>query len=133
MSNSRLVLAPIGKRFSAQFIDEALAFIVGYIVLLLLFKLLPSENNVPLLAMWLVIIVYTLVADGMFQGQSIGKKMLGLYVVNTKTNSQCTYIQSVMRNITYLLGIIDWIFIIGSERRRLGDRFASTKVMMKLS
>lgn len=132
MNASSLVLAPIGKRFSAQFIDEALAFIVGYIVLLLLGKVLPSESSVPMIAMWLIFIGYTLMADGMFNGQSIGKKLMGLYVVDSKTNEPCTYMQSVLRNITYLLGVIDWIFIVGKERRRLGDRVASTRVMMAM-
>ena len=90
MTESTLVLAPIGKRFSAQFIDEALAFIVGYIALLLLNKVLPSDSSVPVIAMWLIFIGYTLMADGMFNGQSIGKKFLGLYVLDTKTNEPCT-------------------------------------------
>lgn len=130
MNDKTLVLAPIGKRFSAQFIDEILALSVGYLALLLLKEFLPSDNSVPMLAMWLVVLIYTLLADGMFKGQSIGKKVLGLYVVNTKTNEPCTYTQSAFRNITYLLGFIDLIFLLGSERRRIGDRLASTKVMM---
>ena len=130
MNDKTLVLAPIGKRFSAQFIDEILALGVGYLALLLLKEFLPSDNSVPMLAMWLVVLIYTLLADGMFKGQSIGKKILGLYVVNTKTNEPCTFTQSALRNITYLLGFIDLIFLVGSERRRIGDRLASTKVMM---
>jgi uncharacterized RDD family membrane protein YckC len=130
MNSSQLVLAPIGKRFSAQFIDEALAFIMGYIVLLLLSKVLPSDSTIPMVAMWLIFIGYTLMADGMFNGQSIGKKFMGLYVIDAKTNEPCTYAKSVLRNVTYILGVIDWIFIIGKERRRLGDRLASTRVMM---
>jgi len=132
MNESQSVLASIGKRFSAQFIDGSIAFLVGYAALTILDKVLPSESSVPLIAMWLIIIGYTLIADGMFKGQSIGKKILGLYVVDKKTNVPCTYMQSVMRNITYLLGIFDWIFIVGSDRRRLGDRIAGTKVMMAL-
>lgn len=130
MNDKTLVLAPIGKRFSAQFIDEILALVVGYLFLLLLKEFLPSDNSAPMLAMWLVVLIYTLLADGMFKGQSIGKKILGLYVVNTKTDAPCTYTQSALRNITYLLGFIDLIFLLGSERRRIGDRIASTKVMM---
>ncbi len=132
MNESIIVLAPIGKRFSAQFIDEAIAFLFGYATLVLLDKVFPANSSVPLIVMWLIIIGYTLLADGMFQGQSIGKKMLGLYVKNTNTDEPCTYKQSVIRNITYLLGLIDWVFIVGSQRRRLGDRLASTKVVMYL-
>jgi hypothetical protein len=132
MNESRLVLAPIGKRFSAQFIDEALALIVGYTALLLLNKVLPSESSAPMIAMWLIFIGYTLMADGMFNGQSIGKKLMRLYVVDSKNNEPCTYTKSVLRNITYILGVIDWIFIVGKDRRRLGDRVASTRVMMAL-
>jgi len=132
MSERSLVLAPIGKRFSAQFIDEALAFVGGYAALLLLDKVMPSDSSVPMLAMWIIIIGYTLIADGMFNGQSVGKKIMGMYVVDTKTGEPCTYMQSVMRNITFLLGIFDVIFIVGSDRRRLGDCLASTKVLIAL-
>lgn len=133
MNEERFVLAPIGKRFTAQFIDETIAVGVGYCVLLALNAVLSDDSSLPTLALLAIALLYTLLADGMFDGQSIGKKIMNLYVVCTDTDGPCTYIQSIVRNVTYILGIFDLIFILGSERRRLGDRLASTRVMMKIT
>ena len=133
MSDIKYVTAPIGKRFSAQFIDEGLAFLVGYFVMLGLTEVLEKGSEIPFLVFCLILLFYTLVADGMFVGQSIGKKLMKLYVVRSDTEEPCTYGRSVLRNITYLLGIFDLIFLIGPTKRRLGDRLAKTKVMMHRS
>lgn len=133
MTESTLVLAPIGKRFTAQFIDELIAIGGGYSLVLGLKELVGSESNTPFLAMIFFALLYTLFADGMFKGQSIGKKLMNLYVVSNEMEQPCTYLQSFVRNSTYLLGIFDLIFLFGKERRRLGDRLASTKVLMKIT
>lgn len=133
MTESTLVLAPIGKRFTAQFIDELIAIGGGYSLVLGLKELVGSESNTPFLAMIFFVWLYTLFADGMFKGQSIGKKLMNLYVVSNEMEQPCTYLQSFVRNSTYLLGIFDLIFLFGKERRRLGDRLASTKVLMKIT
>ena len=133
MTESTLVLAPIGKRFTAQFIDELIAIGGGYSLVLGLKELVGSESNTPFLAMIFFVWLYTLFADGMFKGQSIGKKLMNLYVVSNEMEQPCTYLQSFVRNSTYPLGIFDLIFLFGKERRRLGDRLASTKVLMKIT
>jgi uncharacterized RDD family membrane protein YckC len=133
MTESTLVLAPIGKRFTAQFIDELIAIGGGYSLVLGLKELVGSESNTPFLAMIFFALLYTLFADGMFKGQSIGKKLMNLYVVSNEMEQPCTYLQSFVRNSTYPLGIFDLIFLFGKERRRLGDRLASTKVLMKIT
>lgn len=131
MSDIKYMTAPIGKRFSAQFIDEGLALLVSYLVMLGLTDVLDKGSAIPFLVFCLILLVYTLFADGMFVGQSIGKKLMHLYVVRSDTEEPCTYGRSVLRNMTYLLGIFDLIFLIGPTKRRLGDRLAKTKVVMK--
>ena len=131
MSDIKYVIAPIGKRFSAQFIDEGLALLVGYFLMLGLTEILEKGSAIPFLVFCLIVLFYTLFADGMFVGQSIGKKLMKLYVVRSDTEEPCTYGRSVLRNMTYLLGIFDLIFLIGPTKRRLGDRLAKTKVVMK--
>ena len=131
MSDIKYITAPIGKRFSAQFIDEGLALLVGYLVMIGLTDVLDKGSAIPFLVFCLILLIYTLFADGMFVGQSIGKKLMKLYVVRSDTEEPCTYGRSVLRNMTYLLGIFDLIFLIGPTKRRLGDRLAKTKVVMK--
>ena len=133
MNESTLVLAPIGKRFSAQFIDELIAIGGGYSLMLVIKQVVSSDSNAPLLVLMIFALVYTLLADGMFKGQSMGKKLMKLYVVSNDMEQPCTYLQSFVRNATYILGVFDLIFMLGKERRRLGDRLAGTKVVMKIT
>lgn len=133
MSDARHVLAPIGKRFSAKFVDGLLGFVSGYSVMLLMGEILGGESLVPIFSLWVVAWLYALVADGMFDGQSIGKKLFGLFVVDTRSGIPCSYTQSVIRNVTSLLGVIDYVFIISKDRRRLGDRLAGTSVMLRIA
>lgn len=129
---SNLITASIGKRFSAQFIDELIAAFFGYSAMLVLMKLLTDESSIPMVTMIIIIIGYTLFADGMFSGQSIGKKVMKLFVVRVGTNAPCTYGLSIVRNITYLIGIFDLVTIFGAQKRRVGDYLAGTKVLMEM-
>jgi uncharacterized RDD family membrane protein YckC len=56
--------------------------------------------------------------------------MLGMRVIDEKTRQPCTFWQSFVRNLSlHVLNIIDWIFIFGGSRRRLGDFLAGTIVV----
>jgi hypothetical protein len=69
-------------------------------------------------------------ADALDDGQSIGKRWLGIRVVDDITNAPCTFGQSFIRNLLLaVLGPIDWIFIFGERRQRLGDKAAGTIVV----
>lgn len=74
-------------------------------------------------------VLYMLFADGLSEGQSWGKRIVGTKVIDMRTGEPCTYWQSFVRNIFYILGILDWIFIFGEKRQRLGDIVAGTVVI----
>lgn len=93
-------------------------------------------------------LAYLLLGDGLFDGRSLGKKVIGLKVVSISTFEPCTFRASLLRNSTlglgYLLGLIPWIgwivfpviaaiefiLILGNtEGRRLGDEIAGTIVI----
>jgi uncharacterized RDD family membrane protein YckC len=79
---------------------------------------------------WAIAALYYFFADGLNNGRSYGKVMLGMRVIDEKTRQPCTFLQSFVRNlILHLLGPIDWIFIVGERRRRLGDMLAGTIVV----
>jgi hypothetical protein len=60
--------------------------------------------------------------DAMKGGQSFGKRALDMPVVHAGTGVPCTAGQSLVRNVLlYLLGPIDWVFIFGERRQRLGE------------
>ena len=73
---------------------------------------------------------YYFFADGFSGGQSYGKRMLGMHVIDAKTEAPCSFGQSFLRNLLLaILGPIDWIFIFGSRHQRLGDMAAGTVVI----
>ncbi len=73
---------------------------------------------------------YYLFADGFSDGQSFGKRWLGIYCVSERTGHACSFGQSFLRNLLLAaLGPIDWIFIFGSKHQRLGDKLAGTIVV----
>lgn len=75
---------------------------------------------------------YFLLSDALPNGQSIGKRILGIYVVSKTTGEPCKLWQSVARNLfSPVLGAIDAIVLLGKERQRLGDIFANTIVLRK--
>jgi uncharacterized RDD family membrane protein YckC len=112
-----------GVRWFANFIDSLIEYA-------LLFPILITNSIIHLIYFSLIAyILYFLFKDALFNGQSIGKKMLGINVVNKTDETYCDLKSSFLRNITLLLTIIDAIFILGVGKQRLGDRLANTIVV----
>lgn len=86
--------------------------------------------NLPLELTVLAWFLYFLLCDGLPGGQSIGKKFTKSCVVHIETGQPCSYMQSSARNICLMiLGVFDCAFIVGKQRRRLGDFVARTRVV----
>lgn len=117
-------LASIGQRFTAQFVDGVVAFGVGA-----LFFQAARMLALPLEWAMLGWALYWLLCDGFPNGQSLGKRWTRTQVVHATTGKPCTYGQSLVRNACLWLGVIDAAFIVGKQRRRLGDYLAGTKVV----
>lgn len=120
-------LAHPGKRFQGQFIDGVATYFFGYVSFFALRQVLSAD-----IAGYIAIaigVAYFLFSDSLPNGQSIGKKLLKMRVVNGKTGEACSVVQSFLRNITFPLGIFDWVFIFFGSHRRLGDFLASTIVV----
>ena len=117
-------LARIGQRFTSQYIDSAAALAVA-VVFYFLAKMLELANG------WVFFgfLLYLLPCDGLPGGQSLGKRVTKTSVVHVVTDKPCTYWQSCVRNSSMLLGVVDAGFIVGKQRRRLGDLLARTKVV----
>jgi uncharacterized RDD family membrane protein YckC len=136
----------------AGFTNRVIARSIDFIIVIALCKILPVIG-------FFGGITYLLIADGLFDGRSLGKKLLGLSVIvgdDGEAVTKCGYRESVIRNsifaAAYLLfgflafvPLIGWFFgflilsaviivetliIIGSENdRRLGDELAKTQVI----
>jgi uncharacterized RDD family membrane protein YckC len=90
--------------------------------------------------LYFVPLVYAFIKDGLGEGQSWGKKAVGLMVVYLPNNSACSKGQSSLRClIGSLLGIIPFIgwliepiMVLATEDgRRLADKVANTQVIDK--
>jgi uncharacterized RDD family membrane protein YckC len=117
-------LASLGDRFLAQFTDGLVALLFG-IVFYLIGTLFKGE--------WIAIIGYLgyyIFSDGLHHGQSFGKRLVKIAVINKKNGTPCNFYRSAVRNCSLLLlGFIDVVFIFGQNRQRLGDFAADTEVV----
>src|SRR3990167_1414015 len=78
----------VSFRFLAKFVDFLISMIFSY-PLFLIFDPLGIVASVG----------YLLLCDGILEGRSPGKKMLGLKVIHIPTGAPCGYRQSAIRNL----------------------------------
>jgi len=126
-------LAAPRDRLIAQLLDSLVA-----IVMIIVSALLSSLSTkigviVATFGVWAAIF-YILFADGLKGGQSYGKRIMGVCVIDATSGRPCTFIKSLLRNVSLaFLGLIDWVFIFSAKRQRLGDMLANTIVVSKKS
>ncbi len=108
----------LGKRILAYLIDGLLMMVVCLI---------------PILG-WIAVVVYGLVKDALFDGRSLGKKAMGIRVINLETGQPADFKDSILRNIVYFIPfftIVELIILISrSGESRLGDDWFKTKVIL---
>jgi uncharacterized RDD family membrane protein YckC len=110
------------QRIAAWLIDLVLVFGIGSLL---------SEIG------WVASAAYWLLRDGLFEGQSIGKRVMELSVTTGPDRAPCTYPASAIRNILWLVPFINLImgltglYYISRDRagRHWGDRLADTRVV----
>jgi uncharacterized RDD family membrane protein YckC len=119
-----LPLATFGERFAGHFLDSALT--CGGVALGTYIGTSLGVGAAPALAMFAG---YLLFSDGLGDGQSFGKKMVKIAVIDKTTGRPCGYGRSFVRNIARVFGLFDWIFMVGERRQRLGDKAANTIVV----
>ena len=86
---------------------------------------------------WLLGTGYWLLRDGLFEGQSVGKRLLGLRVVTGKALARCTYLDSVIRNLLWVIPLVNLVMALTGLHalthdpagRHWGDRLADTRVV----
>ena len=93
-------------------------------------------------------LVYLLIGDGLLNGRSLGKKLIGIQVVSVNTFTPCTYRESIIRNFIFgigflfykvlwfgwtfvvLISIFEFLILLGSKSKmRIGDEIAKTTVI----
>ena len=121
-------LASPSTRLLGQVLDALVAFAPMLLVVVL--DSVGLGSGLLGMAALLFSVVYYFLADGLPGGQSVGKRALGLRVLDADTGAPCSVWQSFVRNVLLaLLGPLDWLFIFGAQRQRLGDKAAGTVVV----
>jgi len=125
-------LASRTDRRIAQILDTLVAY-SGPVVVLLGIGTGSTGRDLGLLHVLVFVAAfgYILFADGLQNGQSLGKRVLGLAVIDEQTGADCTFLKSFVRNFLMCLGFWDWIFIFGVKHQRLGDKAAGTIVVYR--
>ena len=123
VAGRRYGLATRLERLLAQFLD---ALIYSAILLVPGWTLGTGGTLLGVVAA----VLYLLFQDGLARGQSYGKRVTSTAVIDERTGEWCSFGQSFVRNLLLsVLNFIDWIFIFGGKRQRLGDKLASTVVV----
>lgn len=122
-------LASRSTRWLGQLLDS-LILVIAFIPAFLLSAVNETAGGVASLGVIIFCLLYYFFADSLPGGQSFGKRMLGIAVVDKHTHAPCSPGQAFVRNLLlFVLGIFDWVFILGDERQRLGDKLAGTIVV----
>ena len=136
----------------ADFLSRVIAKTIDFIIIVALYEIIPKVG-------FFAGVTYLLIADGLFQGRSAGKRLIGLRVIvrdRPEAAEACEYKESIYRNFPFAVGfilygilkaipLIGWIIafvivigillfeslvILGSEEgMRLGDELAKTRVV----
>ncbi len=124
----------------ASLLSRVVARAVDVIIILAAAEILPKAG-------FLAGVGYMFIGDGIAGGGSLGKKLLGLAVLDDG-GAACRARESILRNLTLGTGVVLWkvpligwllaaaifilefIVLLGSrEGRRIGDEIAKTRVV----
>lgn len=135
--------APLPDRFGAYIVDQIIA--LGPVITAAIFNFLfhlgtqsPMVRTFNYVATIAWAFYYTCTRDARPNGQSIGKEMFGLMVVNTETDRPCTLGQAIGRGLSLVflnsIPFVGWLIepiaaTGSSDGRRIGDRLAGTQVI----
>lgn len=125
----------------ANLLHRTIARVIDILIALAFYRVIPSVG------FWFGL-VYLFIADGFWNGQSVGKKLLGLKVLKYSAPGTVSFKESIVRNFPIIIGFflfpipfIGWLFltvvlvleflmILGSDQgRRIGDELAHTLVV----
>ena len=137
--------AGVGDRILAYLLDLLIKIAYGIVIYGILFYLLGINNYLDykkkknimatILIFALPIIFYTIVLESIFEGQTVGKKLLKIKVVKID-GYQATFAEYLIRwfmriiDISLFNGIIALIVVSSSKNgQRLGDMVAGTSVI----
>ena len=127
---TELESASVSQRVVAFFIDVAV--IAGVVFVPTLVN--PEGALFPVLALLAVVamFVYRLLGDALFGGAALGKRLVGIRVVDAETRRPCSRMQCLMRSGIFMIPfapVIEFIILSSDRQQRWGDQVARTYVL----
>ena len=118
-------------RLVGQFVDGLIGF-APLIAAAMVSVINQRLGSILVIAGAVFAVAYYFLADGLEGGRSWAKRWFGLAVVDARTGEPCGFGQSFVRNfLLAILGPLDWVFIFGGRKQRLGDIVAGTLVVAR--
>lgn len=116
---------------AADWQTRSLAFLIDLIIYTAIFYGLGSVGH-------FLSMLYMVFRDGIFAGQSIGKKVMKIQVIHADGRA-VHFVDSSFRNVLFLFYLLLPLTIVleaialmrDPERKRIGDRIAGTRVIRK--
>ena len=132
-------LAGLMQRILAYFIDTIVIGLIYYILVLLLLWIVPFNNNFQETYVYVVlmpiILFYHLIFEYFWNGQSLGKKALGIRVIKA-SGDRPEFVDYFMRwmfrtiDIAASFGLVAIVSILANDKRqRLGDIISNMAVI----
>ena len=119
------------KRIFAFWLDWVIAFLPGLILTYCL-QFVPNEATPVCLAMVRLLLFVALLAiafrDVIFGSRSLGKRLMGLHVIDKSTFQVASKKQRMLRGLLFFIYEIDGIILLVTGET-LGDRLAKTAVI----
>jgi uncharacterized RDD family membrane protein YckC len=131
----RLRAAGALPRAQAWTVDLLIRVAVFFVAAIPLGMLGAGGNGLALLLIFALLWAYSVVCEVWFNGQTLGKRALGLRVVNAD-GTPVTWMPSVVRNLLRVVDALPGVYTVGLASvlidpygRRLGDILAGTMVV----
>jgi uncharacterized RDD family membrane protein YckC len=121
------------KRYIAGLIDWMITAAIQVILTFIFIGYFLQSAKLPInsvivivLKITLLSLIYMIIRDNLGK-KSIGKRLMKLSIYDFRSNNTASAKQRLLRNVTWLLGLIEVIILLVSGSR-LGDKLAKTKV-----
>ena len=138
----RFKLAPQWKRLCAFLLDigllgfcqtilMALSFVFGRILddVFDFYRADEITTNTLIFLSFVLWIFGLFFLDGVKKGGGFGKRLLSLQIVRLKDGAPGNFKDAFIRRFSGIFQPIDWLFALGKERQRMGDKLAKTVVV----
>ena len=126
--NTKRIVAGIIDFFIIALIYE-IPFVI-FIMLPLITGQISSDIVIERALYCTLFALFLLIFKDIFKNGSIGKRIMKLEIVDSKTKEKALLTKRILRNVTWVLSFIEVIFLIASDKR-IGDRIAGTEVVEK--